>query len=127
MKHKTAARLDSMEQKKSKYSQVLSAVHEQLIPNTIRFKPAFAKKDKRQVIIDFREIPTNWFKQDLQIRALLFRLLKRVVFLFSVFDCSLTRQFVSESLAKVSLVVKMKICHLIKFCLKLLKTFTMHM
>jgi hypothetical protein len=29
------------------------------------FKPAFAKRDKKQTMIVLREIPTNWFKTQL--------------------------------------------------------------
>ncbi len=35
---------------------------EQLISNGGRFKPAFAKRDKKHTMIDFRVIATNWFK-----------------------------------------------------------------
>jgi hypothetical protein len=33
-----------------------------LISNGGRFKPAFAKRDKKQTMIDLRGISTNWFK-----------------------------------------------------------------
>ncbi len=36
--------------------------HEQLISNSVRFKPAFAKRDEKQTMIDLRRISTNWFK-----------------------------------------------------------------
>jgi hypothetical protein len=36
--------------------------HEKLISNVGRFKPAFAKRDKKQAMIDLRGILTNWFK-----------------------------------------------------------------
>ncbi len=36
--------------------------HEQLISNGGRFKPAFAKRDKKQTMIDLKGISTNWFK-----------------------------------------------------------------
>jgi hypothetical protein len=36
--------------------------HEQLISNSVCFKPAFAKRDKKQTMIDLRGIATNWFK-----------------------------------------------------------------
>ncbi len=39
--------------------------HEQLISNGGRFKPAFAKRDKKQTMIDLRGISTNWFKNQL--------------------------------------------------------------
>jgi hypothetical protein len=35
---------------------------EQLIPNGGRFKPAFAERDKKQAVIDFRGISSNQFK-----------------------------------------------------------------
>jgi hypothetical protein len=37
--------------------------HEQLVSNSVGFKPAFAKRDEKQTIIDLRRISTNWFKK----------------------------------------------------------------
>jgi hypothetical protein len=39
--------------------------HEQLISNGGRFKPAFARRDKKQAMLDLRGISTNWFKNQL--------------------------------------------------------------
>jgi hypothetical protein len=39
--------------------------HEQLISNSVQLTPAFVKKDKKQTMIDLREISTNWFKNQL--------------------------------------------------------------
>jgi hypothetical protein len=36
--------------------------HEQLISNSGRFKPAFAKRDKKHTMTDLPGISTNWFK-----------------------------------------------------------------
>jgi hypothetical protein len=56
--------LDSTEQEKYLNTpHVLSVLHEQLIPNTERFKRGFAKKNKKQIMIDLRGISTNWFKE----------------------------------------------------------------
>ncbi len=48
--------------------------HEQLISNRGRIKPAFAKRDKKQTMIDIRGISTNWFKNQLCPTIRLFRL-----------------------------------------------------
>jgi hypothetical protein len=40
--------------------------HEQLISNSVRFKPAFVKRDEKQTMIDLRGISTNWFKNQSQ-------------------------------------------------------------
>jgi hypothetical protein len=44
---------------------VRACLHEQLISYSERFKPAFAKRDKKQTIMYFPVIPTNWFKNQL--------------------------------------------------------------
>jgi hypothetical protein len=36
--------------------------HEELISDGGRFKPAFAKRDKKQTMTDLRGISTNWVK-----------------------------------------------------------------
>ncbi len=48
--------------------------HEQLISNGGRIKPAFAKREKKQTMIDLRGILTNWFKNQLWPTIRLFRL-----------------------------------------------------
>jgi hypothetical protein len=35
--------------------------HEKLISNGGRFKPALAERDKKQTMIDLREISANWY------------------------------------------------------------------
>ncbi len=39
--------------------------HEQLFSNSVRFKMVFAKRDKKQLMIDPRGIWTNWFENQL--------------------------------------------------------------
>ncbi len=39
--------------------------HKQFTSNSVRFKPAFAERDKKQTMIDLRGISPNWFKNQL--------------------------------------------------------------
>ncbi len=39
--------------------------HKKRISNRVPFNPAFAKRYKKQTMIDIREISTNWFKNHL--------------------------------------------------------------
>jgi hypothetical protein len=41
-------------------------------PNGWRFKPAFAKKDKKQTMIGLREIPTKiWFENSIRFSSVI--------------------------------------------------------
>jgi|LakMenEpi03Aug12_release.lakeMendotaPanAssembly.Ray.scaffolds.fasta_scaffold2500607_1 hypothetical protein len=44
---------------------IRAGTHEQLISNSVLFKPAFAKRDEKQAMIDLRGISTNWLKNQL--------------------------------------------------------------